>query len=229
MTLDDLSNLDPQNIGGWPLPVKIVLIAVVCALIGYGAWAKDVQPQLDSLATVEKEEITLKETFEVKLKKAANLKALKDQLAEMKQSFGDMIRQLPDQTEVAGLIVDISQTGLAAGLEFELFKPGAEKPAEFYSELPISIRVVGDYHQFGEFVLKSLIVHVFDSFRGLRRPSLRVWKDWRVSCVNTEQPPRRSRAKERHRHGSANMPNNKGYFRTLPEASRKVHAGCCIT
>ena len=152
MTLDDLSNLDPQNIGGWPLPVKIVLIAVVCALIGYGAWAKDVQPQLDALAKVEKEEITLKETFEVKQKKAANLKALKDQLAEMKQSFGDMIRQLPDQTEVAGLIVDISQTGLAAGLEFELFKPGAEKPAEFYSELPISIRVVGDYHQFGEFV-----------------------------------------------------------------------------
>ncbi len=70
----------------------------------------------------------------------------------MKQSFGDMIRQLPDKTEVAGLIVDISQTGLAAGLEFKLFKPGAEKPAEFYSELPISIEVVGHYHQLGEFV-----------------------------------------------------------------------------
>ena len=152
MTLDDLNNLDPQNIGAWPLPVRIVLIAVICALIGYGAWAKDVQPQLESLATVEKEEVTLKQTLEVKQKKAANLKALKEQLAEMKQSFGDMIRQLPDKTEVAGLIVDISQTGLAAGLEFELFKPGAEKPAEFYSELPISIRVVGDYHQLGEFV-----------------------------------------------------------------------------
>ncbi|MCK5433300.1 MAG: type 4a pilus biogenesis protein PilO, partial [Gammaproteobacteria bacterium] len=104
------------------------------------------------LEKVEKEEVTLRETFEKKQKKAANLKALKEQLAEMKQSFGDMIRQLPDKTEVAGLIVDISQTGLAAGLEFELFKPGAEKPAEFYSELPISIRVVGEYHQFGEFV-----------------------------------------------------------------------------
>ena len=152
MTLDDLNNLDPQNIGAWPLPVRIVLIAAICALIGYGAWAKDVKLQLESLDKVEKEEISLKQTFETKQKKAANLKALKEQLAEMKQSFGDMIRQLPDKTEVAGLIVDISQTGLAAGLEFELFKPGAEKPAEFYSELPISIRVVGEYHQFGEFV-----------------------------------------------------------------------------
>lgn len=152
MTLDELNNLDPQNIGAWPLPVRIVLIAVICAAIGYGAWAKDVKLQLESLDKVEKEEITLKQTFETKQKKAANLKALKEQLAEMKQSFGDMLRQLPDKTEVAGLIVDISQTGLAAGLEFELFKPGAEKPAEFYSELPISIRVVGEYHQFGEFV-----------------------------------------------------------------------------
>ncbi len=152
MNLDDLNNLDPQNIGAWPLPVRIVLIAVICVGIGYGAWAKDVQPQLVSLEKVEKEEISLKQTFETKQKKAANLKALKEQLAEMTQSFGDMIRQLPDKTEVAGLIVDISQTGLAAGLEFELFKPGAEKPAEFYSELPISIRVVGEYHQVGEFV-----------------------------------------------------------------------------
>jgi type IV pilus assembly protein PilO len=94
----------------------------------------------------------LRQTLDTKQRKAANLEALKVQLAEMKQSFGDMIRQLPDKTEVAGLIVDISQTGLAAGLTFELFKPGKEKPAEFYSELPISIRVVGEYHQFGEFV-----------------------------------------------------------------------------
>ena len=152
MTLDELQNLDPQNIGAWPLPVRIVVIAVVCAAVGYGTWHYDVQPQLLALEKVEKEEITLKDTFEVKQRKAVNLNALKVQLAEMKQSFGDMIRQLPDKTEVAGLIVDISQTGLAAGLEFELFKPGKEKPAEFYSELPISIKVVGEYHQLGEFV-----------------------------------------------------------------------------
>jgi len=152
MTLDELNSLDPQNIGAWPLPVRIALIAVVCVIVGYITWHYDVQPQLLALEKVEKEEITLRDTFEVKQRKAANLQALKEQLAEMKQSLGDMIRQLPDKTEVAGLIVDISQTGLAAGLEFKLFKPGKEVPAEFYSELPISIKVVGDYHQLGEFV-----------------------------------------------------------------------------
>jgi len=152
MTLDELNSLDPQNIGAWPLPVRIVLIALVCAGIAYVLWLKDIEPQLVDLAKAEAEEVTLRQTLDTKQRKAANLEALKEQLAEMKQSFGDMIRQLPDKTEVAGLIVDISQTGLAAGLTFELFKPGKEKPAEFYSELPISIRVVGEYHQFGEFV-----------------------------------------------------------------------------
>ena len=152
MTLDELNSLDPQNIGAWPLPVRVVVIAMVCAGIAYGVWLKDVEPQLLALEKVEEEEVTLRQTLDIKQKKAANLEALKEQLAEMKQSFGDMIRQLPDKTEVAGLIVDISQTGLAAGLTFELFQPGKEKPTEFYSELPISIRVVGEYHQFGEFV-----------------------------------------------------------------------------
>jgi len=152
MTLDELNSLDPKNIGAWPLPIRIALIAVVCVIVGYITWHYDVQLQLQALEKVEKEEITLRDTFEVKQSKAANLQALKEQLAEMKQSLGDMIRQLPDKTEVAGLIVDISQTGLAAGLEFKLFKPGAEVPAEFYSELPISIKVVGNYHQLGEFV-----------------------------------------------------------------------------
>ena len=152
MTLDELNSLDPQNIGAWPLPVRIVIVALVCVGIFYGVWLKDLEPQLVELEKVKQEEVTLKETLDTKQRKAANLKALKEQLAEMKQSFGDMIRQLPDQTEVAGLIVDISQVGLAAGLVFELFKPGKEQPAEFYSELPISIRVIGGYHQFGEFV-----------------------------------------------------------------------------
>ena len=152
MTLDELNSLDPQNIGSWPLLVRIVVVALLCAAIAYGTWSQDIKLQLEELAKAEQKEITLKETFEIKQKKAANLNALKEQLAEMKQSFGDMIRQLPDQTEVAGLIVDISQTGLAAGLEFELFKPGAERPTDFYSELPISIRVIGGYHQLGEFV-----------------------------------------------------------------------------
>ncbi len=152
MTLDELSSLDPQNIGAWPLPVRAVVILLICLGVGYGFWIKDIEPQLQELAEAEKEEIEFRQALDIKQRKAANLEALQEQLAEMKQSFGDMLRQLPDKTEVAGLIVDISQAGLAAGLVFELFKPNKEKPAEFYSELPISIRVVGNYHQLGDFV-----------------------------------------------------------------------------
>lgn len=152
MTLDDLNNLDFQNPGGWPLPVKLVAMLIVFIAILGAAYYYDTMPQREKLASAEQKEQELKNSFETKQKKAANLDALKRQMQEMEQSFGDMLRQLPNQTEVAGLLVDISQTGLAAGLEFELFKPGQEQPAEFYAELPIEISVLGDYHQFGEFV-----------------------------------------------------------------------------
>jgi len=152
MTLDELKNLDPNNIGAWPWPVKIVVIVLACAALGYATYHYDISDQQEQLAQAESKEQELRRTFETKQKKAANLEPLKQQMEEMEQSFGDMLRQLPNQTEVAGLLVDISQTGLAAGLEFELFKPGDEIPAEFYAELPIDIRVVGDYHQLGEFV-----------------------------------------------------------------------------
>ena len=152
MTLDELSNLDPNNIGSWPLLIRIVAILVVCvAILGAGLYY-DVKPQRETLATEEKKEVELKSTFEIKQRKAANLEALKLQMQEMQQTFGDLLRQLPNKTEVAGLIVDISQTGLAAGLEFELFKPAKEIPSEFYAELPIQISVLGNYHQFGEFI-----------------------------------------------------------------------------
>ncbi len=94
----------------------------------------------------------LKTVFEKKAKLAVNLEAYEKQLEEMRESFGAMLRQLPNKTEVADLLVDVSQTGLASGLEFELFKPQAEVPREFYAELPISIKVTGDYHEFGDFV-----------------------------------------------------------------------------
>jgi type IV pilus assembly protein PilO len=100
---------------------------------------------------VQKEQ-DLRKQVEDKQSKVANLGALREQMEEIQQSFGDMLRLLPNKTEVAGLIVDVSQTGLAAGLEFELFQPQAEKPSEFYAELPINIKVTGDYHQFGEFI-----------------------------------------------------------------------------
>jgi len=110
------------------------------------------QEQLIQLEAVEKTELELRKDFEVKQAKAANLEKYKQQLEEMKQSFGAMLRQLPNKTEVAELIVDVSQTGLAAGLEFELFQPSGEIPKEFYAELPINIKVRGGYHEFGEFI-----------------------------------------------------------------------------
>lgn len=152
MTLDEFKNLDPQNIGAWPWPAKALVVVAICGLIGYGTYHYDVSSQQEELAEVQRQEEQLKQTFETKQRKAANLEPLKQQMKEMEQSFGDMLQQLPNQTEVAALLVDISQTGLAAGLEFDMFKPGDEIPSEFYAELPIDIRVEGNYHQLGEFV-----------------------------------------------------------------------------
>jgi type IV pilus assembly protein PilO len=112
----------------------------------------DTKDQLVVLETAQKKEVELKRVFEFKQKKSANLEALRDQLKEMKESFGNLLRLLPNKTEIEGLLVDISQSGLSAGLEFELFKPGAEQVAEFYAIQPIAIRVTGTYHEFGNFV-----------------------------------------------------------------------------
>ena len=152
MDLNDLNDLDLSNIAGWPLPARIFIIALVfVSVLGLGYWfdIKDQGVRLDQVAQKESE---LRLTFEAKATKANNLAAYEEQLAEMQESFGAMLRQLPSQTEVAELLVDISQSGLASGLEFELFKPQAETPKEFYAELPIKIRVKGTYHEFGEFV-----------------------------------------------------------------------------
>ena len=152
MKLSDLNNLTFENIGTWPLPVKVVFTAIICgAILGLSYW-KDISPLQDDLKRVQDEEVSLKQTFETKQKKAANLTALKQQLDDIKETFGDLLKRLPNKTEVAALLVDISQQGLGAGLEFELFKPGAEHPADFYVELPIQIRVIGNYHQFGTFI-----------------------------------------------------------------------------
>jgi type IV pilus assembly protein PilO len=152
MTLDELRNLDPERIGDWPLPVKLVLILVIMAVIIFAGWHFDIQHLRVTIENEKKKEVEQIASLESKQKQAANLEALKRQMQEMQQSFGDMLRQLPNRTEVAGLLVDISQTGLAAGLEFELFKPAKEVPSEFYAELPIQISVIGDYHKFGEFI-----------------------------------------------------------------------------
>ncbi len=152
MTLAELNNLSFDNIGSWPVVVKIVFILIVCSgILGLAYW-KDINPLREDLAKVQAEEKELKVTFEGRQKKAANLNALKQQLEDIKETFGDLLKRLPNKTEVAALLVDISQQGLGSGLEFELFKPGREHPADFYVELPINITVVGDYHEFGSFI-----------------------------------------------------------------------------
>ena len=149
---DDLKNLDPNNPGLWPKPIQIVLFILLFIALLFAGWKFDITKKRDQLAALEKKETEKIEILKVRQRKAANLNALKEQMKEMEISFGDMVRQLPNQTEVAGLLVDISQTGLGAGLEFKLFEPKAENPKEFYAVLPISINVVGNYHQFGEFI-----------------------------------------------------------------------------
>ncbi|MGB1883964.1 MAG: type 4a pilus biogenesis protein PilO [Gammaproteobacteria bacterium] len=152
MTLSDLNNLSLDNIGTWPLPIKIVVAILVFVAIGFAGYKTDIEDQRIALEQVREKEENARKKFEKKQKKAANLPALKQQLEDIKETFGDLLKRLPNKTEVAELLVDISQQGLGAGLEFELFKPGKERPADFYVELPIQIRVVGDYHEFGNFI-----------------------------------------------------------------------------
>jgi type IV pilus assembly protein PilO len=150
--LEQLRNLDPNDPGRWPLAVRlgtVILLFVVAASAGYYFFVWKSQHPL--LLEARAKETELWSTLENKARKAANLQAYKDQLAEMQKSFGAMLRQLPNKTEVPNLLVDISQTGLAAGLEEKLFQPQSEIRKDFYAELPIRIRLTGGYHQMGEF------------------------------------------------------------------------------
>jgi type IV pilus assembly protein PilO len=149
---EQVRNLDPDNIGNWPVPVRVVIVLTAFILVIVAGYYLDTQDQRDHLERVQKAEVSLKNNFEKKQAKAANLEAYKAQMVEMQESFGTMLRQLPSKTEVADMLVDITQTGLASGLEFELFKPLAEVRKEFYAELPISIKVKGSYHNLGKFV-----------------------------------------------------------------------------
>lgn len=148
----DFANLDPNNIGMWPMPLKIIvlLIAFVAALGGgYYFW---VMPKLAEQDGLVQQEQTLRGEFEQKAGQAANLEELKQQRVEMEESFGALLRQLPSDTEVPGLLEDITLTGLDAGLKFQAIQLLPELRQEFYIELPISITVQGLYHNMGAFV-----------------------------------------------------------------------------
>ena len=149
MALKDLSF---NNVGAWPQEYKIGFCVIVGALIIGLVWWLFVRDQRAELERLERTESELRSEFETKQGRAANLEPLKLQLAQMEQQLQQMLRQLPSKTEMPDLIVDISQTALATGIQNELFKPGPEAPREFYAEKPISLRMVGTYHQFGAFV-----------------------------------------------------------------------------
>ena len=151
--VDELKSLDVNDVGRWPLVFRAAVIAIVfVVVIGVGVWFFIVKDKAPLLARAEAEEQNLKQVFENKQKKAANYDAYKAQLAQIEQSFGTMLRQLPGETEIPSLIVDISQTGLASGLQERLFQPQPEIPKDFYAEKPIKIRLTGGYHEIANFV-----------------------------------------------------------------------------
>ena len=153
MTFDELKNLDWRDPGRWPLPVRLGAIGIwflaAFLVVGYFFVWQAQQPELDRY---QLDEMKLRNEFREKHGKAVNLELYKQQLADIERSFGAMLRQLPGKTEVPNLLVDISQTGLAAGLQQQLFQPLNQQNRDFYAELPIKIRLVGSYHQFGDFV-----------------------------------------------------------------------------
>jgi type IV pilus assembly protein PilO len=151
--LDELRALDPRDPGRWPLAVRagavgLCFLAVAIGLIYVFVW----QDRMPELQQREDAEQTLRNEFRSKHAKAINLAIYKQQLSDIEKSFGALLRQLPSKTEVPNLLVDISQTGLAAALEEKLFQPGQEVKRDFYAELPIHIQLTGSYHEFGAFV-----------------------------------------------------------------------------
>jgi type IV pilus assembly protein PilO len=152
MTLDDLKNIDINNLGSWPVPIKIGGILVVCAIVLFAGFWFLIQGELEQYSEAQLKEEGLRETYMNKKALAINLPAYKEQMEEMEQTFGSLLRQLPNTTEVPDLLVDITQAGLGRGLEFALFRPEKELPKDFYAEMPISVEVRGTYHELAQFV-----------------------------------------------------------------------------
>jgi type IV pilus assembly protein PilO len=150
--LEDFKDLDPQNVGNWPIPVKAVIIIVVCIGVAGALYYFITIPQIEAWKKVQVTEVELREDFRKKHWEAATLPKLREQLAEIESNLSELQRQLPSQTEVAGLIQDISQQAVASALTSELFKPGKEKSEQVYVEYPIQLELSGRYHDFGKFV-----------------------------------------------------------------------------
>lgn len=151
MKLEDFNNIDINNAGNLPAPVKAVLLGLVFFVLLVLGYYLLLSPTLETLATEKAKEEELRKVYFEKKSQAINLVAYQAQMVEIEKTFGALLKQLPDRSQIDGLLTDINQAGLARGLEFELFKPGQETQAEFYAEMPISIKVTGAYHDLGAF------------------------------------------------------------------------------
>ena len=150
--IDDLRTLDTKQPGNWPWPIKIGAFVIIFVLIQVAAWFLLWQAQTEEIERGRAEVTKLKDVFLEKKKLAVNLEAYKQQRAEIEQAFGALLKQLPNKSEMDALLIDINQAGLGRGLAFELFKPAAtENFTEFYAELPVNIKVTGNYHDLGAF------------------------------------------------------------------------------
>jgi type IV pilus assembly protein PilO len=148
----NLSDIDFKASGSWPKELKYGVCAFLIVLILLGAWFFMIKDKRDEMLRLESDETALRADFENKQARASNLEPLKQQLVQMELILQQMLRQLPSKNEMPDLIVDVSQEALQSGITNELFQPGPETPREFYAEKPISIRMVGNYHQFGAFM-----------------------------------------------------------------------------
>ena len=151
MKLDDFNNIDFKNIGSLPLPVKLVLLSFIALLlVGLGYWFLWA-PQLEEFDSAQAKEQELRQVFLTKKAQAIKVDAYRQQMVDIEKTFGALLKQLPDKSQMDGLLTDINQAGLGRGLEFELFKPENETVTEFYAEKPITIKIIGNYHDMGAF------------------------------------------------------------------------------
>lgn len=149
--VEDFKTLDPRDVGNWPLIPRAVILAGLLVGLVVAGWWLDWKSELEDLDAKEQQETKLKSEFLAKKKQAVNLEEYRKQLTEIDKSFGALLKQLPNKSEMEALLIDINQSGLGRGLQFDLFKPGAETMKDFYAELPIAIRITGGYHDLGAF------------------------------------------------------------------------------
>lgn len=178
MTLDELRNIDLRRVGNLSVGAKAVLLAVIFAILVAGGWWFVWSDQLDQIDQARHQEMSLRDTWRDKKRMAVNLDAWKHRLVEIQQSFGALLRQLPNKSEMDALLNDINQAGLGRGLQFDLFKPaGQETLSDFYAELPVTLRVSGHYHELGAFA--SDLSHL---------PRIVLLQDMNISVLTAPNP-----------------------------------------